>query len=822
MKRKITAALIAGAMALSVFSGCSKKDDEDTVNSDSKWYNITKADPMEFYDSPEIVFDSLFSRVIGTTSDKAVILTDTTRDMEVDTSGDDYRNQDYHRSYLDLYSLSGEYLHTVGLDDYIDIDDRSYYVEDVTLDGDIATLSIYSYLNQGENISDDRYYKLDIDLTTLGAGELTETDSNDVTEWATLDSKIPDGSYEGRWTVGDCYIDRYYMYSDNNHPSYVLLVTDAEGDETRLDLRTLLPDTDIWDMSEYIPVDDDHILICPATNENTVISLDLTDMELTDATEEYSWIETGFYNSTYIDGKGLFYIDNVYMGGKTTLQKIDLEAQEIVDYIDFSCSNVNPMDVSDMSIINVFEGGAILAGSKHTRDANINPICVYTFTEAESNPNSGKTILKAASLNGYNYAIYESISKFNETNDEYFIKIDDRYNLETNMDWENMEGDGTSSYLNKASDLGDQLTVDLMAGDGPDILFNAYSLPQLNSSEYLIDLSGKVGDESAYFTNIFDAMRVDGALYQVPLMFTPTGITTYDEYVDNGMNGFTFDQYLRFVDEVCNGKDPINETTQLDYFMLCYYAMAELFRTENGVNYNNDAFRELAQYVNDHVADRVEPLEDDQGTEVWIDMGGAVYPVTGPSGEEDANASYGGMYSISDFINKYAGRADQIRLLGIPSSDGRGPMFQVIMSVGISAVSPNLDGCSQYLELLLGEDMQRTAAIDMWGTPVNMNVFDQMAREQLDSHNFMAEHMTEYFNEAEIRRYGINTEILDESVTDYYKSVLMSCDRAYIEDAYVSVIIREEMQAYFAGQKDLDSVIDTMTNRVSTYLNERG
>ena len=50
----------------------------------------------------------------------------------------------------------------------------------------------------------------------------------------------------------------------------------------------------------------------------------------------------------------------------------------------------------------------------------------------------------------------------------------------------------------------------------------------------------------------------------------------------------------------------------------------------------------------------------------------------------------------------------------------------------------------------------------------------------------------------------------------------MSCDRAYIEDAYVSVIVREEMQAYFAGQKDLDSVIDTMTNRVSTYLNERG
>ena len=42
------------------------------------------------------------------------------------------------------------------------------------------------------------------------------------------------------------------------------------------------------------------------------------------------------------------------------------------------------------------------------------------------------------------------------------------------------------------------------------------------------------------------------------------------------------------------------------------------------------------------------------------------------------------------------------------------------------------------------------------------------------------------------------------------------------DDASISIILIEEMPAYFLGQKDLDAVIKIAQDRIQKVLNERG
>ena len=150
---------------------------------------------------------------------------------------------------------------------------------------------------------------------------------------------------------------------------------------------------------------------------------------------------------------------------------------------------------------------------------------------------------------------------------------------------------------------------------------------------------------------------------------------------------------------------------------------------------------------------------------------------------EKPNATAGSIGSIYDFFYNYGDRVNDVRFLGYPSSDARGPMFNIQLSVAVSASSSNLDGCYQFVDLFLARGMQMTAAREMWGLPVNISVFDEIAQTALDDHNRNAEYYLEYFTTAEIREYGLDTSIYDESVIDYFKSVINNCKAAQITDA---------------------------------------
>ena len=53
-------------------------------------------------------------------------------------------------------------------------------------------------------------------------------------------------------------------------------------------------------------------------------------------------------------------------------------------------------------------------------------------------------------------------------------------------------------------------------------------------------------------------------------------------------------------------------------------------------------------------------------------------------------------------------------------------------------------------------------------------------------------------------------------------NIILSSSRVCTEDPSISIVLIEEMPAYFLGQKDLDAVIKIAQNKIQTILNERG
>ena len=804
--KKFTAGLMSVIMLSGVIAGCSSSDSEkkttDEIPSefteDTEWYNVTKVDLSGQYTGPE--YEYVDYQYIGNYNNGFIVKASGYKKVPENF---DYENGDYSQfvvQNIDYYTEDGKLENSYSLDIPYDSYVMGAYVTD-----NLVTINYQDYTEN--NLINNSL------ILNLDSGEFSRGESFTAQE---------EGDYERTFIMGDLTIQTQWLNINDNTYSYIISVVDKDGNKTNIDLRDELPDTNIFDISQAFAPDADTILFqCSSggssamttsgTSDTLYVELDRATMKATVAdSEKYGWLNNyDIWNATTIDGMGTYFVPWNGNG----ISKLDFENQTAETVINFNWCNVNRYDILNLTIVNADESGITLAGNTMDKTG----FGIFKFEKAETNPNVGKNIIKAASLSGLDYTICEAIYEFNNQSSDTFIMVDNRYNLWENESLNAISGGGgeddyATAYLNTVAEIADQMAVDIMAGDGPDLLFNSSSLTQLNNSDYLLDLSSLVADDSKYFTNITDSLKVDDKLYQLPVNFVMLGITTDERFVDDGQQGFTFEQYKTFVDEVCNGTDPI-QATQLDYFDICYTAMTDLFYDGHSINFKNDDFTALAEYIKNDVKDPI-PNSDD----MYVD--GPYYETE----YEKPNASYGSIYSLQNLLWE---RGDDIlttRMLGLPTSDGRGPCFNIELSIAVSAQSKHQDSCLEFVNMLISDDFQSSLAgnNNTNANPVNRQAFEAVAQKAIESYNSDVDMNLQYYTDAELIMYSLPSKRIDDSVIDYYEGLIESCVCPSIYDPSIQIIMREEMQAYFAGQRDLATVEDTMTNRITTYINERG
>ena len=358
--------------------------------------------------------------------------------------------------------------------------------------------------------------------------------------------------------------------------------------------------------------------------------------------------------------------------------------------------------------------------------------------------------------------------------------------------------------------ISDELAVDLINGEGPDIILDAAALGQLNNENYLTDLSSYVKDLSSdeYFTNIIDASYTGDKLYQIPLAFCVNGIQTSSDNAGASGVGFTLDEYVDFVDDACNGTDPIASGQNM-YFLTLFNENSTKFIKDGKVDFTGEEFAALAEYCKDNA-----PEKSASWSESNDDMSyGMYYEETTYAAMDVSSYSLGGYLDNLTYIE---GRGDAI--LGYPSVDGQGPSAAPLFSAAISSSTVSVDGCWDFIKTLLSEEIQETIANNGYN-PVNRAAFDSVSDKAIDYYNDM--YSDEYFYGVGVGEPSTPDKFSDEDV-DAYKKIVESVTTVNTSDASISKIISEEMPAYFSGQKDLDEVVEIMQDRVQKVLDERG
>ena len=170
-------------------------------------------------------------------------------------------------------------------------------------------------------------------------------------------------------------------------------------------------------------------------------------------------------------------------------------------------------------------------------------------------------------------------------------------------------------------------------------------------------------------------------------------------------------------------------------------------------------------------------------------------------------------------INFYG---DNLRILGLPSSDGTGPTANIVTSFSITAGSSVEDAAYALLDLMLSEDVQKQTRDAI---PMNRAaVLAKLEKEKEINQNGYAQ----YLDNPESLLYDLPDLMREASIfepnsplPDVYLKALDSVNSVFLSDSSVMMIVSEEIPAYLLGQKDIGSVIATLNNRTKTVFDER-
>lgn len=779
--RRAAALSVSIIMLTSLFSGCSKR--------------VDSGGPEVFYDSVSFDLadpqgkDSSYSYApfLGLIDDLAVIY----RYYYADNS-----------SYIELYDMNGGLSASYDLSDVKElagISDEAYMGDSICICNDDIVLEFTAYNSDGSS-----------EVTFVFWNPLTGNISGSCE--CNCDIRISCRQY---FPCGDKIVGLFEDYDD---PSFLEVdVISADGDHLTSNVGQAYPESELGMFISSASISGTELLLVYSDMSAAGTGSDYSTFKVDTVTGEVSrkedmvWDKIDPYELSfvrYVEGTGL--ILSLYDG----IFKFDPDEQTLELLIDYDRCNVNIADIRQLVPFSFSEDKVIMGGNIYRENYFGTDVLtdLTVLTRSDTDPYAGRSPIRlAVTDSAVDYPLAEAIRIFNSENTDYYVYVDTSYSLD------NFDGDlpfydsSEYRYLIDAGQnaLTNQLMIDLLAGEGPDLILSNGTYSQFYNDDILCDLSDLVPSEG-YFDNVFDACRSDGKLYDMPLYFSISGIFTDADNVNAGQTGFDLDEYDEFVRTVCNGVNPV-QREKIDFLLLCLGTADSEFRTsDGGVDYDCEAFRALAEYVNDNVTYRL-PDEDDP--DAWEDY----YSL--PMLDSTHAAIYEQFNNIWEFVGRFD-PSRQIAMLGLPSYTANGPSVNINAAVSMSASTQYTDGCMEFISTLLSKPVQDIYSTQC-GIPVNVASYEESAAITLEMYNRERDELLQ-MGIVDLRDLGMASRADGDDVIYRYEDYIRSCTSSFGSDPAVTIIIREEMPGYFEGQKTLDEVIEIIMDRVSTYINERG
>lgn len=792
--------MLSSLMVISVFlglTGCLNKPATSNnssrsgvvITADSPWYYGTVVD-INFETDSNRTIESLRYHFVGMDDDYVYVYADGW--YRVDW-GKVQSNSDFAvKKVLILDKNTKQTYKTIDLMEILESND---WPENVIVSDGKLLVKCYSWDTVKETNCERDYY-IDPDTETI-----IDTNNYDKNDTQYLDS----------YYIGEYRIETM-VYLGNEVNYCPLKVYSPNGNMTDVDIKNGLEAC--YEPPVIFAINDATALIpVPLSRGYKFFELDLTTCEYTECdAKDYDWLDLDKLLHSYSSPDGY-----VYYTTSNGVSKIDLKNKTDEQVFGFSWSDVNRQYLNDLEIAYCTDDYFLLCGEYNTPNMFtsqfVNNYAIIEYTKADSNPHAGKQILELYVADGkVDATLSDAIITYNNTSTDYYIELTDRYNADGYMDYSgiNSQDDYDSAWINANASLSDELAIDIINGEGPDIIMNTSALGQLNYDNCLVDLSPYLTDldDTKYFTNIFEGAKTDGKLYQLPISITIEGIQTDPAYAGASGVGFTTEEYEQFLSDALNGSDAI-ESGQALYFAKLFGAMQGEFVKDGKLDLTGPEYAELAEYVKNHVWEKSISWDID-----FSEMTPEEYYM----GKNWKTAYYCNCPTITGYLVKRTQIKNGTAILGIPSTDGRGPMFGASISVAVSSNAVNVDACVDFVKMLLTDDVQLELAYSD-KIVVNRNALREVCGEAIEYYDTVTGSQS-VFDYAQ----GTDVTILPILTTDdidNLEGVIESCSGMNSSDAAINKILIEEMPAYFLGQKDLDSVVAIIQDRAQTVLDER-
>ena len=762
-------------IALSSSSCSSKKKTYEVIKETDPWYEVTSFETDNLYPSDK--YEYSWFEIVGASEDSVYLMAQASKHYDGDYNKltDEEVLQLYEQSIM-RFSYEGELLEKTNAISYENGKFRTVQKAWIS-DGKLNLLERVIERN-GEKDTEKGYL--------LNGEEL-------------ILPKPRFGSDDDIFSLNDIYTTNGYTIftlSDSTWHDNTIVVLRPDGTQYEPDFRELFQYYG-YDVGDMLPAENGKVIFPVFVhNELSYAQLDLATGEATELKGLYGSEET--YMLEYCNGKT---ISRDFHG----LNWVDAEAGTMKQIFDYSNVDESYYDIIDTQTLYVSDDGSdiILGGYVFDNSSFFSGDAykIMHLKKADKNPNAGKTVITMSlGKDAYpEYSDFYAAKVYNRQDNPCFIKFVMPY-------------DDSGEYQD--------VNADIL------LLYNPVADPS-DSGRYL-DLAPYFNFNDAvykndYFSNALDAAMSGSSLYRMPLDISASGVITDSSNVPAGKLGFTFDEYKTFLNDKCNGIDPVSKTkgfemSKPEYFTKLFLNMSDVFIKDGKVNIEGEDFRNLMLFVEEYGSD-ISASSNELGfgyvtehnravTEVEAEIDGAL---SGKSAELDGKigAVYGNFYSFENYLDRYKLFGSNISVYGLPSYDGRGPLTVSSEFVSISLDTKFPDACADFVKLLLSYDVQCYKE----SNPINRQAMRYIAEKQLNVYNATIDEESK--SDIAVKKAKLTTDAIDK-----YEEILSSSYGGLSAGSSVESILMEESSAYFNGQKSMDDVITVMQKRLQTVIDE--
>ena len=424
------------------------------------------------------------------------------------------------------------------------------------------------------------------------------------------------------------------------------------------------------------------------------------------------------------------------------------------------------------------------------------------------------------------------IVEYNKTNDEYRINVVDYSEYATDDDY--------NAGVTK-------LTTEIISGSVPDIFLTS-NLPidKYAAKGVIADLNtfmdGGNGLSRDYFVpQVMSALEKDGKLYELPTSFsvqTAYALSSIASQYDTWNVAAVQDAMTQLQEGATVFSNGWTKNMALSN-CLSRNLSAFVDWTTGKCEFDSEAFQQLLAFCNSF------PAETSDGDGAIAYASSADIAVDDAMWESDATRitngkqlmSTTGMYSFDSYIwNVYAIR-DKITFTGYPTEDGSGSSFELQMPMAISSVTKYPDAAWDFVCSII----KKMNTIDennyYYGFPISQAAFDAEMTDimteqyQLDENGEQVDWDGDGEPDKAIRGsyetmengetvykdvYALTQEDIDQIL-----GVINNTHSVYDYDQEILDIITDEVAAYFAGDKDVQTTASMIQSRVNLYVQEQ-